>query len=196
MKIFKLSLPILLLVFASQINAEKIKHPSKNGLYSTFNDFVNHKLIDESNENLTNAKLKLNDRSDSLHVLKSEKKHHHPTKKDVYGYINYKNENYRFYNKTAYKIIDTAGFFIYYLYKNEPSPNGKGLVKTDEYFFSTKGDNTIQPLTINNLEKAFPEKHQFHYDIDAMFKSDKDLIIYDNFLHIYKIKYLFAHSIL
>jgi hypothetical protein len=196
MKTIKLSLPILLLVFASQIKAEKIKHVTKIGWLSTYNDFVHHKMIYEMDNN-TSAKGKLifKSRLDSLQDLRNIKKHH-PSKKEAYGYINYKNENYRFYKNTAYKIVDTAGFFIYYLYKDEPALNGKGIIKTDEYFFSTKGDTTIEPFTVDNLKKAFPEKHQFHYDMDALFKSDKDLLLYDNFTHSYKIKYLFLHSVL
>ena len=141
---------------------------NKSGVYLSLNDFTQNKLTYKSK--------------------------HSYSKDDVYGYANAKNEKYRFYDKSSYKIVDTLSFFTYYQYKMEPGINGKGLVKTDEYYFSVKGDGPLLPLTINNLKKAFPENNKFHYALDALFKSDNELLAYDGYLKMYKLKYIYRSS--
>jgi len=109
--------------------------------------------------------------------------------------LSYKHKNCRWYNKAAYQIVDTESFYIYYRYQSEEQIKGKGLIKTDEYFFSMNGNSPIQLLTIDNLKNSFPENHHFHYLLDAIFRSDKELLAYDNFLKTYKIKYLYRESL-
>jgi hypothetical protein len=141
---------------------------SKGRVYSNFDDFIQNKLTYQSKHSFSS------------------------TKNLAYGYQNTKNENYRFYDNSSYKIVDTASFFIYYQYKEVTK--GKGLVKTDEYYFSVKGDDAIIPLTISNLKKSFPEDNKFHYALDEFFKSDNDLLAYDNILNMYKLKYIYRSS--
>lgn len=101
-------------------------------------------------------------------------------------------KSYRFYNHSDYEIVDTASFYIYYQYKEVTT--GKGLVKTDVYYFSLNNHDAIIPLTINNLKLAFPGNDKFHYALDAYFKSDEDLLAYDYFLKVYKLKYIYRSS--
>ena len=72
---------------------------------------------------------------------------------------------------------------------------GKGLVKTDEYFFSVHSDSDLKPLTIVELKNAFPTNQNFHYALDSYFRSDRELIAYDSFNKEYKVKHLFNQSI-
>jgi hypothetical protein len=175
----------------------KLNQANTGGVYSSFSDFLNHKLVWEVDCNDEKSKLKLNDLFDSPngYVLINGQKHVF-SKNQVYGYLNCKNESYRFYKNSSYKVMDTAAFFLYYQYKTEQAVKGKGNIKTDEYFFSVKGNDPIQPLTVENLKNSFPENHKFQYALDAMFKSDKELLAYDNILKMYKLKYLYAQSIL
>jgi hypothetical protein len=143
-------------------------HEKEVGVYRSLNDFTQNNLNYESK--------------------------HSFSKSQVYGYVNSKNEKYRFYDNSKYKIVDTLSFFTYYQYKMEPGIDGKGLVKTDEYYFSVKGDGVVLPLTIDNLKKAFPENNKFHYALDELFKSNSDLMAYDNILKEYKLKYIFKNS--
>jgi hypothetical protein len=143
-------------------------HGKEVGVYGSLNDFTQNNLNYESK--------------------------HSFSKSHAYGYVNSKNEKYRFYDNSSYKIVDTLSFFTYYQYKMEPGINGKGLVKTDEYYFSVKGDGPLLPLTINNLKKAFPENNKFHYALDTLFKSDNELLAYDSYLKMYKLKYIFRNS--
>jgi hypothetical protein len=104
-------------------------------------------------------------------------------------------DSYRFFHNSYYKIIDTAGFYLYYRYIQFEQNRGKGLVKKDEYYFSKDGSSDIKPLTIENLKRAYPENHRFHYDIDAHFRSDRELMAYDSYTQSYKLKYLYMQSL-
>ena len=103
--------------------------------------------------------------------------------------------NYRIFHNSSYRIVDTAGFYLYYRYIQFEQNRGKGLVKKDEYYFSKDGGSDIELLTIENLKKAYPENHRFHYDIDAHFRSDSELMAYDSFSKSYKLKYLYMQSL-
>jgi hypothetical protein len=101
----------------------------------------------------------------------------------------------RIFEKNAYQILDTADFFIYYRYEQVEKIKGKALLKTDEYFFSKDGGSDILLLTIENLKKAYPDNHAFHYALDAHFRNDQELITYDTYGKCYKIKYLYNRSL-
>ena len=166
------------------------------GLYTTADDFLKQKITYPVDCSDGSDILRVNNLFESAScVVKSKGEKHRFYKVNFYGYRNCKNENYRFDYKTPYQIIDTAGFFIYYRSVQAEAVKGKGLVKTDAYFFSTKADNTIQPLTMNNLKKAFPGNHSFQYALDAHFRSDRDLAAYDTFQKTYKVTYLYGQSL-
>jgi hypothetical protein len=147
-------------------NHTQIKTTEPGGVYASYTDFTTGKLTWEK------------------HVEKSRS----------YGYRDSKNRDYRFYNNSAYRVLDTVGFFLYYTYRLEHPAGGKGMLKTDHYYFSVTGTDALQPLTVENLKKAFPGNHAFHYRLDAGCKSDNDLTAYDNYLKTYRIKYLFNPS--
>jgi hypothetical protein len=190
-----LSVITILIVSAGATNAQN-KNAVTGGLYLTSNDFQQEKLTYEIDCTNANDKIKPNEffGSSTGYVLSKGEKHEF-NKKKVYGYRNCQNKTYRFYNGEAYLLIDTAGFYMYYQYRVEENINGKGLIKKDEYFFSKNADGNLQLLTIDNLKNAFPDNHNFHYALDANFRSDKDLTAYDSFQKNYKIKYLYNQSV-
>jgi hypothetical protein len=197
MKPLMLLSSIFILVFAGINCGIAQSNPAHTtGLYLTPDDFLQHKLTYQIDCNNGKDKLKLNDlfgSSKGYVDYDGQKKEF--DKNRVYGYRSCENKNYRFYNHSIYQIIDTAGFYIYYQYRSEEQTKGKGLIKKDEYFFSRKGDGAIRLLTIDNLKNAFPENHQFHFSLDAEYKSDNELMAYDYFLNTYKIKYLYSQSL-
>jgi hypothetical protein len=168
------------------------KQNTTSGIYATPLDFMNHKLTYQINCSNSKNKMRLNDffGSSTGYVLSNGEKHVFDKNK-VYGYLSCSNKNYRFYQLSSYQILDTAGFFIYYQYQQEEINKGKEPVKKDEYFFSTTSNGPIKLLTIDNLKNAFPGNAKFHYALDETFRSDKELIAYDNFRSCYKIKYLY-----
>lgn len=183
---------LLIVITAGRITAQA----QSAGIYETLDDFLQHKVTYPVDCGSQKDRIKLNDlfgSSTGYVVTKGEK--HSFNKEKVYGYYNCTNENYRFWNNSAYRIMDTTGLYIYYQYKPIQQPGGKGWLKTDCYFFSVSGTGPIQPLTISNVKKAFPGNHSFHYALDASFRSDKELAAYDGYQKIYKIEYLYKQSI-
>src|SRR5690242_4060570 len=87
------------------------------GLYITTDDFQQQKITYPVDCSDGSNKLRVNKlfESASGYVVSNGEKHRF-YKVNVYGFRNCKNENYRFYYKTAYRIVDTTGFFIYYRY--------------------------------------------------------------------------------
>lgn len=166
------------------------------GLYSTADDFQQQKITYALDCSNGKDKLKLNDlfgSSKGYIISKGEK--HSFTKRSVYGYRTCKNENYRFFKNTAYRIVDTAEFYIYYRNMQAGPNKGKGTLRADTYFFSTQANNTIQLLTLDNLKKAFPGNRSFQYALDAHFRSDKDLAAWDAYGKTYKVKYLYEQTL-
>ncbi|HSC38597.1 MAG TPA: hypothetical protein VLD19_12015 [Chitinophagaceae bacterium] len=194
MKTLQLTMALFIAIAATRTGAAQTTTAGNSGLYLSANDFLQHKLSNEINCSGSD-KLETHGLlgSASVTVVKNGQKQSFP-KNQLYGYRDCKGRDYRFYNHDTYRILDTAGFFIYYGYKYEQGPGGKGLVKTDEYYFSTEGNSQLIVLNIDNLKKAFPANDRFHYQIDEECKTDKDLVAYDGFLKTYKIKYLYSQS--
>jgi len=98
-------------------------------------------------------------------------------------------------NKTAtkekgYTVLNAGEAIVIYKYQH-PSHSPKEAEKYGpKYFFTTGSSNELQPLTKTNLKKAFPENHPFHDALDATFKEDKELTLYDNFHKMYKVSWL------
>ena len=118
-----------------------------------------------------------------------------PVLKGIYPVQKGTKGNYRIFHKSSYRVVDTAGFYLYYRYIQFEQIPGKGLIKMDEYYFSKDSNSDIQLLTIENVKRAYPENHRFHYDIDAHFRSDRELMEYDPYTQMYKLKYLYMRSL-
>jgi hypothetical protein len=101
----------------------------------------------------------------------------------------------RIYHKEKFRIVDTTAFYLYIQNKNVVPPGGKGMYRADLYFFSTAADAPIFSLTIENLKKAYPANVAFHYALDAYFNSDRQLMAYDAYSKMYKVKYLFLQTL-
>lgn len=185
-----------ILVVTCSFTLKRHQSRGNSGIYLTVQDYYQHKLTYEFDGNSEDGKLILNDllgNSSGYVVNKGEK---HPFDKNkTYGYQNRDNKVYRFFGKEAYEIIDTAQFYLYYRYDQVEKVKGKELVKTDEYYFSKDAGSQIQLLTVDNLKKAFPNNLSFHYSIDALFRTDQELIAYDTYCKCYKLKYIFSQSL-
>ena len=88
-----------------------------------------------------------------------------------------------------YHTLDTTGFYLYSLNK---LVQGEKIARPQTvYYFSVKPGEPILELTMENLEKAFAANTRFRYQLEAQFRSDKDLMAYDPVLKTYKIKYIY-----
>ena len=111
------------------------------------------------------------------------------------GYLQSSAQTNRVYHKEKFQVVDTTAFYLYTQNKNIVPPGGKGMYRADLYFFSTNADGPILPLTIENLKRTYPANMAFHYALDAYFNSDRQLMAYDQYAKMYKLKYLFLQTL-
>jgi hypothetical protein len=189
MKNIKLLIPVLLiLVFVqnSFATAQKI------GLYLTAEDFLNHKLSYESDGNNGN-KIKLHEVFGSYKVIVTQNgKKQLFSKSEIFGYRK-NDQDYRYFNNSAYRIIDTQGFYIYSYYRL--MPEGTGPKQVEYFYFSSKSNDEIKPLTMDNLQTVFSKNTRFLYAIQGFFRTDNELTAYDTNLKEYKLKYLYTETL-
>ncbi|MGZ3751779.1 MAG: hypothetical protein ACXVAU_10915, partial [Mucilaginibacter sp.] len=74
-------------------------------------------------------------------------------------------------------------------------PAGKGPKQTELFYFSSKPDGGIKPLTMDNLQAVFSKDTRFLYAVEGFFKTDNELTSYDTNLKEYKLKYLYAQTL-
>jgi hypothetical protein len=169
-------------------NSEKQK-----GLFLSKDDFLQHKLSYAGNCAAGNTKIKLYElfgSSDVVLVLDGKKQTF--SKDKVYGYRDCEEMDYRFFKKGAYRILDTTGFYLYSINK---LVQGEKIARPQTvYYFSVDGNSPLETLTLENVKKVFAGNASFRYTLDAQFRSDKDLIAYDEQMKTYKIKYLYNQS--
>jgi len=92
----------------------------------------------------------------------------------------------------GYEVLNKKGPVIIYKTEDKSKPSKGAVMPGPKYFFTTASADVLQPLTKENLKKAFPENHSFHDALDATFKSDDDLSQYDTFHKMYKVNRLLA----
>jgi hypothetical protein len=192
---FKIAARLLVLVIIVAYKPVDTSHPGLTGLYLTPDDFSKHKITYSSPRPDGKNKLKLNEffgSSKGYIVYMGEK--HSFDKNKIFGYQGCENISYRFFHAASYRILDTAGFYLYYRYEQEEHLKGKELVKKDNYFFSKNALAPIEPLTIENLKNVFPGDHRFHYLLDQQFRRDDELMAYDSYGKMYKVKYVYRLS--
>src|ERR1700761_6530409 len=120
MKTIKLLTTALLMIVFVQSTLAKAQ---KTGLYLTAEDFLNHKISYESDgSNGTKIQLREVFGSSNVMVIQNGKRQVF-LKSAIFGYRN-NGQDYRYFNNSAYRIIDTQGFYIYGNSKLVPA--GKG----------------------------------------------------------------------
>lgn len=166
------------------------------GLYKNENDFNSHKLSYESNCSSTQNAIRTNKffESQKLVVTTNDKKIV-LLKKNFFGYHSCNGKDYRFYKNQELEIIDITSFYLYKHTALEPGAGGKGYATVTKYYFSKTGNSDVQLLTVANLEETFSGNAKFRYALENYSRSDKNLMDYDQYGKIYKIKYLFAQSV-
>jgi hypothetical protein len=185
MKTIKLMIAICIMASFFQ---KTIAGTQTTGLYLTSDDFINHKLSFETD----GSKIKLNSFFEgSKVVVANNGKEQVFSKNEIFGYRS-NGQDYRFFNNTAYKILDTKDFYIY------SSPKlilqGKGPKPVDAYYYSSTVKSVVEPLSIKNLQNTYAENPKFKYMVEAAFSSDNALVQYDAGIKEYKVKYIYEQS--
>jgi len=181
---------ILLLVISCSFTEIQTKPATGKGLYLSMDDFKNHRLSYE-----TSDKIILNEffASSSIKVIvNGETKT--LSKKQVFGYRDTNNEDYRFYKNELYHIILSEPFFVYKHDATTTADANKGNLRKTYYYFSVNGSDELVPLTIANLKKSFPDNLKFHDLLDGI-RNEADLISYDDYRKELKVAYLYKKSL-
>jgi len=170
---------------------KSIASGSVTGLYLTAEDYANHKLSFTTNGSDKNC-IRLNEflQSGKVVVLYNGKEQSF-LKSQLFGYSR-DNQDYRYFNNIAYRIIDTKDFFIYST--PQLKQQGKWSKPADNFYFSSTATAAIVPLSIKNLEAAYVSNAKFRYMIESSFATDNSLVTYDAAVKEYKVKYLYEQS--
>jgi hypothetical protein len=161
-----------------------------NGVYLTELDYKANKL---SYLLGGNDKLQLNGFLNGKNVsLTYQGKKIKLAKSEIYGY-RLQNQDFRFYNNESYKIVDTAGFYIYSY--DKLIQQGKGPKPTRVYYFSAKTSSGILPLTAENIAVAFPQNHKFKYLAEAELRTDLNIEANDKEPNVSQLKELYTESL-
>lgn len=189
----KLIAMVFAIVFSTKSNAQ-VNLTDHSGLYMTTNDFTGKKLSYEIDCSKETHKIKVDKLfgQSKLDIIHDGKKYSYE-KKDVFGFRDCNNKDFRFLNNQEYEILDGA-FFYMYSYHTYVT-NGKTMVQKPAYFISKDASGKIIPLTLENLKNFFPNNHKFHDMLDAAFKAGEELSLYDTFHKAYKIKHLYEQSL-
>jgi len=183
-------------IVLSAQNATTTTGKATSGIYMNSHDFKEGKLS-YSFDCISPGKIKLNDFLSCKYVdVTVDSKKTKLNKDSIFGYVNCKNETYRFYKKhdEEFRILESKGIVIYSSYINVSSNNGKIHHLTLQYFFSKTEDSEILPLTVLNLKKAFPDNIKFHDMLDLEFGNGEPLSIYSASANTYKINLLLNQS--
>ncbi len=180
---------VIILVFGFTIKSNAQKQ--SNGLYLTYNDYLNHKLSYSSV--VKGDKIAIHDflEGNTVTVISNGAKQM-IAKKELFGYRE-NNHDYRFQDNKSYLIFDTAGFYLYS--HDKLTQQAKGAKPVTTIYFSTKADKGILLLTQENIDKAFAMNYKFKNRVQAEFENDNDLTEYDDSLNQYKIKELYTESV-
>lgn len=174
-------------VLASFTNAQTIK-----GIYKTSTNFFENKLMYESTAdkkykikqthlfNRTVIKIKCNDTIFNLQ------------KDSIYGFKDNDGVKCRIINNENYAVINDDTAIL--LYKISISPHCKYEPTGYAYFFSKKHDDKLYKLTIQNLEKAYAENKTFLIFLALYFKTNTELVEYNEHNKTYKINQLLTLS--
>lgn len=89
-----------------------------------------------------------------------------------------------------YTVVNAGDPIVFYKYQHQAHSPKEAEKYAPKYFFTTASSDVLQPLTKDNVKKAFPENHPFHDAIDATFRLDDELTMYDTFHKMYKLNWL------
>jgi hypothetical protein len=161
---------------------------SKSGIYKTFTDYNNNKLIYEIDCKTEKHRIRLNEfLNESYITIKHKDKKIKLQKDSIYGILNCDEPLIRFQNKEHFYLSEKGSIWIFY--KEVPVTQGKGFKLEKQYYFTTTGNGPLIELTINYIKQAFPTNHTLHDAIDSQFQNT-EISEYDTFHKMFKINHI------
>lgn len=111
--------------------------------------------------------------------------------RNIYSYRDNKANDYRFFNKRKYRILENGVITIYLFLL--PGDKQTGFRPIPEYYFSRGLNDNIRKLTIRNLKDTFREDDYWLDLIDMNFRFDEDLLQYDEYHSMYRVNHVLSH---
>ena len=107
---------------------------------------------------------------------------------DVFGFRACDGSDVRFVNGESYRIERATPLYLYERERRVRVRRGSLLIR--DYFFSMAAADSVRPLTLLALKTAYPSNHRYHDLLDLAFRSDDELMRYDDFHHEYRVAHL------
>ncbi|MDN3547692.1 hypothetical protein [Mucilaginibacter aquaedulcis] len=183
---------VLLLALLGGFSVANAQSNTPDGIYIKSADIAKHEVSFPINPVNKSDKIVLNNFFNGGHIqVTNNGRKKEMNKKEIFGY-RYQQQDYRLFNNTPYKIIDTSGF---YLYSHEQlAPQGKGYITVKVLYFSLNPDGKLFKLTLDDLYKAFINNDKFRYALESEFHTNDDLTVYDSYARMYKVKHVFMSN--
>ena len=93
----------------------------------------------------------------------------------------------------SYRVVGGEPLVLYARERNVMS--GKRFAVVVDRYFSTSPTAPVQPLTIETLKRAYPTNQEFHDLLMLAFRSDAELIRYDEYHREYLVERLLRRSL-
>ena len=190
-KQLKIFFTATLLIISFPLFAQKER---VRGIYKTCDDFVKGNLSFDNNCNIRNIRIRLNDFFSKKYItVKKGDSSLKLLKNDIFGYINCRNEVFRFKGKIELFLLNAGEQIL--IYKHIVSKPPTGRTNVTNYYFSLGVNSPVQKLTIRNLKNIFPANSIFKNFIDKNFRYNTDLAEFDKLNKMYKVNLLLSESL-
>ena len=93
----------------------------------------------------------------------------------------------------AYRVVAGEPLVLYTRERNVMS--GKRFEVVVDRYFSTSPTAPVQPLTLETLKRAYPTNREFHDLLMLAFRSDAELMRYDEYHREYLVERLLRRSL-
>lgn len=113
-------------------------------------------------------------------------------KRQVFGYMDLCQRNYRFFQNESYLILNPREKIL--LYRRTKGTGLRDSPLTDAYFFSKEADSEILSLKRSLVRSAFSDTPEFENKIAFYFRSDEELIQYDPLKKQFKLNQLLEQT--
>lgn len=190
-KQLKIFFTATLLIISFPLFAQKER---VRGIYKTCDDFVKGNLSFDNNCNIRNIRIRLNDFFSKKYItVKKGDSSLKLLKNDIFGYINCRNEVFRFKGKIELFLLNAGEQIL--IYKHIVSKPPTGRTNVTNYYFSLGVNSPVQKLTIRNLKNIFPANSIFKNFIDKNLRYNTDLAEFDKVNKMYKVNLLLSESL-
>lgn len=179
-----LQLTTVTILNAQQITGVYLNHKDFDANKTTYTREKKNKCKIKLHHDIYKPYIEIKRKDTSLALLKDS----------IFGYKNLEGVSFRFFKKQIYQVLNQGERIL--LYKIEIKT---GSIKEQKiithYYFSDGSNNEIFELTIPNIELCFKENLVFTEFLEVHFKTEAELLEYDDKHKVYKLNRLLELSL-